>query len=174
MIGDHSAKRASEEASKIWAIDSAQYPLNGGALIQGHIEVAAIDSVTEMSVHGRRALEGWNIKENIYLQQKRWKWAPIKNAPIVTELRDAFNRVLHAQDLVVGFEKCPESTCVIDGGSIVIPYLMARTDRRPTSYIDLFSMAHAWLHGALPAIHKIDPKAAQQGGAPDAFGAGDC
>ena len=68
---------------------------------------------------------------------------------IVQDLRDALNRVVHARILHVGFEKLPAELSVIDGGSVVIPYLRVETDRKPLSFVDPFAVAHALLYGPL-------------------------
>jgi hypothetical protein len=58
----------------------------------------------------------------------------------------------YARTLYVGFEKLPDSISVIDGGAIVTPYIRAETDRKELAFIDPFSLSHAFLYGALPAL----------------------
>jgi len=160
-IAEHSAHRATEEAIRLWALGSAEYPIDGGSLIQRYSEMAVVDSVTEFATNGRRALEVCQLKEDIYLKQPRWIWKPTQGYAKVGELRDAFNRIIHAQQLEVGFEKSAAKTCM-GGGGVVIPYILARTDRKELSYIDLFAMAHAWLFQVLPSIHAPKERDAQQ------------
>ena len=50
-----------------------------------------LDSITEFAVNGRRALEAYGVKENIFLNQPRWTWKPTSGNEKVGELREAFN-----------------------------------------------------------------------------------
>jgi len=152
-VAEHSAHRATEEAIRIWALGSAEYPITGGSLIQHYSEVAVVDSVTEFATNGRRALEAYKLKENIYLNQTRWNWKPTQGHDKVSVLREALDRIIHAQHLEVGFEKSAVKASCMGGDGIVIPYVLARTDRKALSYIDLFAMGHAWLFQVLPGIN---------------------
>lgn len=163
LIASQSIHRASEAATQLWALASTQYPFQNGALIQRYSEVAVIDLLTAFATNGRRAMEACGITENIYLKQPRWTWKPTTNNQKVGELREAFNRIVHAQQLDVGFEKLPADVSSVNGGGLVIPYVMAQTDRKELSFIDLFAMAHAWLFQVMPLIQGTEQQA-QQGG----------
>ena len=164
LVAKQSALRASEESVRLWALASAEYPIRGGALIQNYSEMAVLNSVTEFAVNGRRAMEAYKLKENFYLKQPRWNWKPTKGHDKVGELREAFNRIVHAQRLDVGFEKLPTKSSCMGGEGIVIPYIMAQTDRKALSFIDLFAMAHAWLFQVMAHINQPLTEEAQQDG----------
>jgi hypothetical protein len=74
---------------------------------------------------------------------------------LVNDLWDALNRIIHAQKLQVGFEQLPTNVSVIDGGSLVVPYVKAATDRKKLAFIDPFALSHAFLYSALPRLHSL-------------------
>lgn len=71
------------------------------------------------------------------------------------DIRDALNRIIHAQQLQVGFEELPAKISVIDGGALVVPYVKASTDRKKLAFIDPFALSHAFLYRALPKLHVL-------------------
>ena len=91
-------------------------------------------------------------KTNYPLSAARWKWEPFRKGEKVADLWDALNRIIHARKLYVGFEHLPDNASVIDGGAIAVPYIQAETDRKDLAFIDPFSLSHAFLYGALPAL----------------------
>ncbi len=112
-----------------------------------------MDSVTEFATNGRREMEAYELKKNVYLKEPRWDREPTKKHDKVGELREALNRIIHAQQLEVGFENSSAKASWMGGEGVVITYVLARTDRKELSYLDLFAMAHAWLFQVLVAIH---------------------
>ena len=152
-ITQHSIERASEDAVKLWALSSSQYPLRN-RLIQEHINITVIDVISSFALNARRAMEILPPKVKYPLNAARWKWEPTIEGEMVTGLWGALNRIIHAKRLCVGFEKLPDSISVIDGGSIVIPYIRAEADRKELAFIDPFSLSHAFLYNALPALIK--------------------
>ncbi len=122
----HSTGRATEEAVVLWALASAQYPVDH-RVIQDRATVILVDSVSSFSLNARRVLEGIPDRHQIQLAQPRWKWVPKTNGELVTSLWDALNRIIHARKLDVGWEALPDSESVIAKGAIVIPYIQAQT-----------------------------------------------
>lgn len=143
FVTRHSLMRAQDEACVLWALASAQYPMNAE-----HIrEVAAVrvvEALSAFALNARRAMEVLPVPRRIELRQPRWLWRTAESGEVVKDLRDALNRIVHAQVLLAGFERLPEHLCVIDGGAVVIPYVQAKTDRRELAYIDVFAVAHAF------------------------------
>lgn len=150
----HSVQKASEEAVKLWALASAQYPFQN-SIIQEETKATVIEVISSFSLNTRRAMEILPPKVKYPLNVARWNWSPTIKGGKVTDLWDALNRIIHAQKLEVGFERLPDSISVIDGGAIIIPYIRAKTDRRKLAFIDPFSMSHAFLYGVLPALLEI-------------------
>ena len=56
-------------------------------------------------------------------------WSPAKGLNKVNLLRDALNRIIHASEFKVGFEKLPGDASKIEGGAIGVIYLSTRTDQ---------------------------------------------
>lgn len=150
-ITRHSIDRASEEAVNLWALASTQFPLNN-RLIQEHANTAIIETVSSFSLNARRAMEILPTKVRYPLNEVRWKWKPSIERENVADLWDALNRIIHARKLYAGFEKLPSAVSVIDSGGIIVPYIQAETDRKELAFIDPFSLSHAFLYNALPAL----------------------
>lgn len=151
----HSITRAADEAVKLWALASAQYPKRH-SLILDVATASIIEVVSAFALNGRRALEVLPASQKFPLTQPRWQWKPNGEGDMVHDLWDALNRIIHAQKLHVGFEELPESMAVIAEGSFVVPYVRAATDRRKLAFIDPFALSHAFLYGALPLLSSVD------------------
>ncbi len=152
-ITQYSVEKASEEAVKLWALSSTQYPFQN-RLIQEHTNITIIEVISSFALNARRAMEVLPPKVKYPLNVVRWKWEPTVKGEKVAGLWDALNRIIHARKLYVGFERLPDNVSVIDGGAIVIPYIRAETDRRELAFIDPFALAHAFLYEALPALNE--------------------
>jgi hypothetical protein len=147
----HSLDRAGEEAVRLWALASAQYPKQH-TLVLKIAAASIIEAVSAFALNARRAMELLPFTERIMLTQPRWSWQPVPGAEVVDDLRDALNRIVHARSLEVGFEDLPRHLSAIDGGAVVVPYVRAATDRRPRAMIDPFALSHAFLYQALPKL----------------------
>lgn len=152
-ITKHSIERASEEAVKLWALSSAQYPLQN-RLIQEYANMTFIEVISSFALNARRAMEVLPSNVKYPLNSARWIWKPSINGEKVSDLWDALNRIIHARILYVGFERLPDKISVIDGGAIIVPYIRAETDRKDLAFIDPFALSHAFLYSALPALTK--------------------
>ena len=150
----HSLTRASDEAVRLWALASAQYPKSHSLIIE-IATTAIVEAVSTFALNARRALEVLPAGVKFPLTQPRWKWAPTAEGEVVNDLWDALNRIIHAQKLQVGFERLPMNVAVIDGGSLVVPYVKAATDRKKHAFIDPFALSHAFLYNALPRLHSL-------------------
>lgn len=153
-ITHHSFLRACDEAVALWALASAQFPRAHEPLLN-RTTVAVLETASAFSLNARRALEVLPASEKFALTQPRWNWEPTAEGEVVRELRDAFNRIIHAQRMRVGFEQLPASLAVIDGGAVVVPYIQAETDRKKMAFIDPFALAHAFLYAALPKLETV-------------------
>lgn len=153
-VTEHSLHRAADEAVRLWALASAQYPKSHPLIIQV-ATTAFVEVVSTFALNARRALEVLPPGVKFPLAQPRWNWAPKSDGELVKDLRDALNRIIHAQQLQVGFEELPAKVAVIDGGALVVPYVRAATDRKKLAFIDPFALSHAFLYGALPRLHGL-------------------
>lgn len=142
-----SHRRSLELAVRLWALSSTQYPMRHQPMLDQAAD-SIVDTATHLAVVTRRLLDQDGLAgAKFHLATPRWTWAPTTTEAVVHDLRDAVNRIIHADRLQVGFESLPEELSVIDGGALVVPYLKVRTDHRPLSFIDPFAMAHAILYG---------------------------
>jgi len=153
-ITRHSLDRAADEAVQLWALASAQYPQQHGLIVEV-ATTSIIEVVSSFALNARRALEVLPPSEKYPLIQPRWQWKPRSDGEVVGNLWDALNRIIHAQKLVVGFEQLPPQASVIDGGTLVVPYVQAATDRKKLAFIDPFALSHAFLYGAYPKLVAI-------------------
>jgi len=136
---------------KLWALASAQYPKQH-ALILERTQVAVVETVSAFALNARRAMEVLHNARKFRLTSPRWQWAPTVDGEIVCDLWDALNRIIHAQQLEVGFEMLPAEVACINGGAVVVPYIRAATDRKKLAFIDPFALSHAFLFEAFPDL----------------------
>lgn len=151
VITRHSIARAADDAVRLWALASAQYPEQHG-LILDVATTAIIEVTSSFALNARRALEILPSSRKFQLSQPRWQWKPSKDGEVVRDLWDALNRIIHARKLQVGLEKLPQEMEVIVGGACVVPYIQAETDRKKLAFIDPFALAHAFLYNAIPEL----------------------
>jgi hypothetical protein len=136
-------------------------PLANGAIIQGHIEQAVTDTAIAFAIHVRRLLDNRKIRTQFILDEPFWHWSPTGGLTKVKQLRDALNRIVHATDFQVGFERLPHEATKIERGAICVLYLRTATDQREPSLIDVFALASCFFHYVLPALKLTDsPKGA--------------
>lgn len=150
-VTQHSLDRAADEAVRLWALASSQYP-KGHPLILQVATTAIVEVVSTFALNARRALEVLPPNVKFPLAQQRWQWVPSSEGEQVRDLWEALNRIIHAQKLQIGFEQLPEQLAVIDGGALVVPYVKAATDRKKLAFIDPFALSHAFLYGAFPRL----------------------
>ena len=154
-VARHSIDRAIEHAVHLWAFSSTQFPQNN-LIVVDRAHVIILDKVSIFSLNARRALEILPRNRKFILNQSRWQWGTSENHEHVRDLFDALNRIIHAQTLDIGFVRIPEDLSVIQGGAVVVPFIKAKTDRRPISFIDLFALSHSFLYEAVPELNAID------------------
>lgn len=151
VITHHSIARATEEAVRLWALASAQFPTQH-RLILDVTATSVIEVASAFALNARRAMEILPSNEKFPLVQPRWNWAPTSDGKVVKDLWEALNQIVHAQKLQVGFESLPSQLAAIDGGALIVPYIKAATDRKPLAFIDPFALAHAYLYGVYPKL----------------------
>ena len=76
-ITKYSIERASDEAVKLWALSSSQYPFKN-RLIQEHTNITIIEVISSFALNARRAMEVLPPKVKYPLNAERWKWEPMK------------------------------------------------------------------------------------------------
>jgi hypothetical protein len=84
----HSLDRASDEAVKLWALASAQYPKDHRLILEV-VTTAIIEVVSTFALNARRVLEVLPPKEKFVLAQPHWQWTPSSEGEVVHDLRDA-------------------------------------------------------------------------------------
>jgi hypothetical protein len=151
-INDFALLQAEAAAARLWAFGSAPFPLANGAIIQGHIEQAVTDTAIGFAIHVRRLLDNRGLRTEFELDEPFWEWSPAGGLTKVQRLRDALNRIVHATDFTVGFERLPDGTAKIAGGAISVIYLRTKTNQRVEALIDVFALASCFFHQVLPAL----------------------
>jgi len=149
QITKESIIKASTEAVKLWALSSSQYP-SDNRLIQLEAKSTMIEVISSFALNARRTMEVLPKNCKYFLIAKRWNWEPTTAKNVILDLWESLNFIVHAQDLQIGFERLPQSTSIIQGGAICIPYILAKTDRKELSYVDPFAMSHAYLYQVMP------------------------
>ena len=149
-------QQAEAAAAKLWALGSAPYPISGGALIQHHIEQEVTNTAIAFAIHVRRILDNKAVRTKFVLDEPFRIWSPAEGLTKVSALRDALNRIIHATEFKVGFERLPDDASRIHGGAIGVIYLSTRTDQRDEALIDVFALASCFFHQVLPQLHQLD------------------
>lgn len=151
-INEFSLQQAEAAAAKLWAFGSAPFPLANGAIIQSHIEQSVTDTAIAFAIHVRRVLDNRAIRTRFTLDEPFRHWSPAVGLTKVDTLRDALNRIVHATEFTVGFERLPDNAAKIVGGAIGVIYLRTRTDQREEALIDVFALASCFFHQVLPVL----------------------
>lgn len=152
-IDEFSLQQAEAAAANLWAYGSAPLPFTNGALLQSHIEKAVTDTTIAFAIHVRRLLDNHNVRTKFILDEPFRVWSPTANLSKVMDLRDALNRIVHATEFTVGFERLPDDATKFTGGAIGVLYLKTKTDQRKEALIDVFSLASCFYHRVLPVVH---------------------
>ena len=146
----HSLIRATNAASLIWSLASAQYPAKNQLLVNAASD-EMIEQLDVFALNARRFMQRLSTGQvPVELAASRWVWSPSTDMPVVTLFPGALNHIIHARVLQVGVEALPPEVSVIDGGAVVMPYVLAETDQRKKAYIDPFALAHAFFYQVLP------------------------
>ena len=151
-INDFALRQAEAAATRLWAFGSAPFPFTNGAIIQSHAEQAVTDTAIAFAIHVRRLLDNRNIRTQFTLDEPFWHWSATGALTKVKQLRDALNRIVHATEFTVGFERLPDGAAKIEGGAISVLYLKTKTDQREDALIDVFALATCFFHQVLPAL----------------------
>jgi hypothetical protein len=143
----HSIDRSTAAAAALWAIGSAQYPMSNPILCNQAIN-AMTEALTTFAVNCRRALQGLNRPFSIRTAGP-WNWKPEAEAEVATafvvDFRDALNRIVHADRLVVVLVPLPPSLArIADGPSLAFPAVEVRTDHKPLAFVDYFGLASTY------------------------------
>jgi uncharacterized protein (DUF1778 family) len=153
-ITRHSITRAAEEAVKLWALASTEYPKQHDAICD-LAAVIIIETVSTFALNARRAMEVLPTSQKFQLDQKRWR-SPLNGAEVVSDLWESLNRIIHAQKLDALFADITAEQAIIPAGSLGVTYVQAATDRKTLALIDPFALSHAFLYGALPQLVALE------------------
>lgn len=96
-ITRHSITRAAEEAVKLWALASTEYPKQHDAMCD-LAAIIIIETASTFALNARRALEVLPKTQKFQLDQKRWQNTP-KDVEVVSDLWVGLSRIIHAQKL---------------------------------------------------------------------------
>lgn len=151
-INEFALQQAEAAAAKLWAFGTASFPFANGAVIQTHIEQSVTETAIAFAIHVRRLLDNREVRTKFALDEPFRHWAPVGGLTKVQALRDALNRIVHATEFSVGFERLPDKATKIVGGAIGVIYLKTRTEQREEALIDVFSLASCFFHQVLPVL----------------------
>jgi hypothetical protein len=160
-INEFSLWQAEAVAARPWAYGSAPFPIANGGIIQRHMEEEVTDTAIAFAIHVRRLLDNGQVRQTFALTEPFRHWSPADGLTKVDTLRDALNRIVHATQFEVGFERLPDDATRIVGAAIGIIYLGTRTDQRELAFIDVFALASCFFHQVLPVLrtHGMPPGA---------------
>jgi hypothetical protein len=151
-INSFAVQQTEVAAARLWAFGSAPYPISGGAIIQRHIEQEVTNTAIAFAIHVRRILDNKAVRAKFSLDEPFRIWSAAKGLTQVNLLRDALNRIIHATEFKVGFERLPDDASRILGGAIGVIYLSTRTDQRDEALVDVFALASCFFHKVLPEL----------------------
>jgi len=149
-INTFALQQAQAAAARLWAYGTAAFPIVNGAPIQLHIDHEVTDTAIAFAIHLRRVLDNRALRKEVLLDAPFRHWSPTNGLSKVTTLRDALNRIVHASEFEVGFERLPDENIV--GGAIGVIYLRTRTEQREDAVIDVFALASCFFHQVLPDL----------------------
>ncbi len=152
-INEFALQQAEAAAAMLWALGSAPFPLalDNAAIIQSHIDRLVTDTAIDFAIHVRRILDNNAIRTRFTLNDQLRRWSGHR-LPKVDDLRDALNRIVHATEFEVGFERLPDNAADIRGGAIGVIYLRTRTGQREEALIDVFALASCFFFRVLPVL----------------------
>lgn len=153
-INDFALQQAESAAARLWAFGSAPFPFANGSIIQSHIEELVTDTAIVFAIHARRIMDNRAIRGKFVLSEPFRIWSPANGLTKVEDLRDALNRIVHATEFHVGFERLPDDAAKIAGGAIGVIYLWTKTDQRKEALIDVFALASCFFHQILPILRR--------------------
>lgn len=151
-INEFALQQAEAAAPRLWTFGSASFPLANGAIIQSHIEQSVTDTAIAFAIHVRRILDNGAFHTKFTLDDPFRIWSPAYGLTKVVFLRDALNRIVHAAEFEVRFERLPDDAAKIAGGAIGVIYLLTKTDQREEVLIDVFALASCFFHEVLPVL----------------------
>jgi hypothetical protein len=109
-INEFALARAQRAASRLWSLGSAPFPMANGAVIQRSVEQDVTDTAIAFAIHVRRLLDNRISRGRKFTLDRPFRvWAPAPGLEKVDDLRDALDRIVHATEFQVGFERLPES-----------------------------------------------------------------
>ena len=150
---------ALDEATLLWGMTSTAYP-KGPDLVINTLAVKLLEMVSSFALHCRRVLEQFpkNKKFKMTKANSRWSWETVDDRPILDDLWDATNYIIHARTLQSGVEILPEHLSFIIGedNSVFIPYVLVKTDHKDFAYINVFSMVHCFLYDVVDALDQLE------------------
>ncbi len=119
------------------------------------IEQEVTNTAIVFAIHVRRILDK-AVRTKFALDEPFRIWSPTNGLINVNQLRDALNRIIHATEFKVGFEKLPGAASKIKGGAIGVIDLSTRTDQREEALIDVFALASCFYYQVLRELNLPD------------------
>ena len=148
---------ALDEATLLWGMTSTAYP-KGHDLVINTLAVKILEMVSSFALNCRRVLEQFPKSKKFTMTSSRWEWKATNDRPVINDLWDATNYIIHAKTLKPGFEILPANLSFIIGedNSIFIPYILVETDHKASAYIDIFSMVYCFLYKVVKALNQLE------------------
>jgi hypothetical protein len=136
----HSRNTAEKSAIDLLAYSSAVFPNSDGVLnlASGRL----IELGVEFAVSARRCFEV--DKSKVTINAQRFQYSLDSNVHLEKDLRKALNGIIHARNLDIHFCESKDKI-FMDDGNVVALHFIYETDRYPTTYVDIFGMAWAFL-----------------------------
>jgi len=136
----HSRNTAQKSATDLLAYGSTIFPKSDGVLnlATGRL----IELGVEFAVSARRCFEVDGSK--VAINAQRFQYRLDSKAYLETDLWKALNGIIHARNLDIHFSDSPDKVFMNDG-NVVALHFVYETDRYPTTYVDIFGMAWAFL-----------------------------
>ncbi|MDG2940194.1 hypothetical protein P7M32_03840 [Bisgaard Taxon 10/6] len=147
---------ALNDATVLWGLTSTAYPKKH-ELVINTLAIKMLELVSSFSLNCRRILEQFPPKHKFKMETARWIWESNDSKPVITDLWEATNYIIHAKTLSTGIECLPSHLSFIKGddNSAFIPYILVKTDHKEFAYIDIFSMVYCFLYDVVGAFNKL-------------------
>ncbi|WP_032092212.1 hypothetical protein [Necropsobacter rosorum] len=150
---------ALNEATLLWGITSTAFPKKHELMVNT-LAVKVLELVSSFSLNCRRILEQFPRTCKFNMESSPWLWETQNDTPIITDLWEATNYIIHAKTLCSGIESLPERLSFIQGedNSVFIPYILVKTDKKGPAYINIFSMVYCFLYDVVTAFQQLIEK----------------
>jgi len=149
--------QARERALRIFTLSSTIFPEEWAKQLD---EIAVVD-LAEFAIHARRITELCDLRTAKFAgaDASRYKFSVPPPEPLEADYHEALNRLIHAKSYTVGHVVWDGAKIYLtSANNLAISYVRIATDRKPSSCVSVFGIAHCFLTDVLASVRKKHPE----------------